>query len=83
MYPNHFWQKLFRELAYDDEQGFQLLRAPVAEFLCRNWNARNAPAKQIAEFEFTYCMANKTEPTNILSPQIFREQLFHSNLSDP
>jgi len=26
MYPNHFWQKLFREMAYYDAQGFQLLR---------------------------------------------------------
>ena len=25
LYPNHFWQKLFREMAYDDEQGVFLL----------------------------------------------------------
>ena len=83
MYPNHFWQKLFREMAYDDEQGFQLLRAPVAEFLCRNWNARNTPEKQIADFEFIYCMVNKAEARNMSTPRIFREQLVHLDLSGP
>jgi len=54
-YPNHYWQKLFREMAYDDEQGFQLLRLPVARFLCRNWDGGNAPEKKVTEFEFVYC----------------------------
>jgi hypothetical protein len=82
LYPNHYWQKLFREMAYDDEQGFQLLRAPVAEFLCRNWNARNAPEKQVAEFEFIYCTLDKTEAKQLLPPRIVREQLVHLDMSD-
>jgi hypothetical protein len=81
LYPNHFWQKLFREMAYDDEQGFQLLRAPVAEFLCRSWNARNGPRKQIADFEFIYCTANKGPVLASSMPQISREQLFHLDWS--
>jgi len=83
MYPNHFWQKLFREMAYDDAHGFQLLRAPVAEFLCRTWNARNTGEKEIAEFEFIYCMLDKTEEKNMPTPQVLRQQLVHLDLSDP
>jgi hypothetical protein len=82
LYPNHFWQKLFREMAYFDEQGFQVLRTPVAEFLCRDWNARKAPEKQIAEFEFVFCMMDKAEARNTPTPRIFREQLVHLDLSD-
>lgn len=78
MYPNHFWQKLFREMAYDDEQGFQLLRAPVAEFLCRQWNTRNPPEKQIAEFEFVYSMQNKAHPGR----PILRERFLHLDFND-
>ena len=78
MYPNYFWQKIFREMAYNDEQGFQLMRAPVAQFLCRDWNGRNTPQKQIVEFEFIYCMQNKAESAS----QIRREQLLHLDLGD-
>jgi hypothetical protein len=82
LYPNHYWQKLFREMAYDDEQGFQLLRAPVAQFLCRAWNARNPPEKQIADFELIYCVVDKAAPGNMSdNPRIFREQLVHLDLS--
>ena len=81
MYPNHFWQKLFREMAYYDAQGFQLLRAPVAEFLCRNWNAGHSVEKQVAEFQFIYCMENKAEAARISGRQISREQLLHLDLS--
>jgi hypothetical protein len=83
LYRNHFWQKLFREMAYDDELGFQVLRAPVAEYFCRDWNARKTPDKQIAEFDFIYCTESKTEAMNLSTPQILREQLVHLDLSDP
>jgi len=73
MYPNRYWQKLFREMAYDDEQGFQVLRAPVAEFLCRNWNARTNAEKQIRQFEFVYLTEGNAGPTKASSsPQISR-----------
>jgi hypothetical protein len=80
LYPNYFWQKLFREMAYDDEQGFQTLRAPVAEFLCRDWNARNSPEKRIAEFKLIYCMQSEDGP---MGARVSREQLVHLNLSGP
>jgi len=82
LYPNYFWQKLFREMAYDDEQGFQLMRAPVAQYLCRDWNARNPPNKQIAEFELIYCMLNKAEAKNAATPPISREQLVRLDLGE-
>ena len=80
MYRNYFWQKLFREMAYYDEQGFQVLRTPVAEYLCRNWNARNSEEKQIVEFEFVFCMADKTR--NTPNPRIFRQQLVHLEMNE-
>lgn len=82
MYPNYFWQKVFREMAYDDEQGFQLMRDPVARFLCRNWNAKNRPEKHAAQFEFIYFMANKAEATNSLAPRFVRERLLQLDLSE-
>ena len=82
LYPNHYWQKLFREMAYDDEQGFQLLRAPVADFLCRNWNERNTPEKQVAEFEFIYCTVDKAKAKELWPARILRERLVHLDLSD-
>jgi len=61
LYPNHYWQKLFREMAYEDDQGFQFFRAPAAQWLCRNWNSRNPPEKQVVEFELIYCMESRPE----------------------
>jgi len=75
LYPNYFWQKLFREMSYDDEQGFQLLRRPVAEYLCRNWNVHNSPEKQVAEFELIFCMQDKAEAKKTPAAQIFAEKL--------
>jgi hypothetical protein len=72
LYPNHFWQKLFREMSYDDEQGFQLLREPVARYLCREWDGRHGPEKQIAKFEFIFCSESESATPTL---QISREQL--------
>jgi len=78
MYRNHYWQKLFREMAYTDEKGFQLLRPMVSRFLCRDWNARNPQDKQVQEFELVYCM---TAPdTNKQGDGIHRERLFYLRL---
>jgi hypothetical protein len=79
MYPNDRWRKLFREMAYYDELGFQVFRAPVAEFLCREWNARKAPERRIAEFEFVYC-AESAAGTNSPTPQVVHERLVHLDL---
>jgi hypothetical protein len=56
LFPNHRWQKCFREMAYYDVMGYQVFRRPVAEYLCRVWNIRNAADKRIKEFVFIYCM---------------------------
>ena len=80
VYPNYFWQKLFREMAYHDEQGFQLLRAPVAEYLCRDWNSRHAGPKQVAKFELFFCMLDKTKTTPPL--RVFRQQLVHLDMDE-
>jgi hypothetical protein len=79
MYPNHYWQKLFREMAYDDEQGFQRLRPMVAKYLCRAWNARNGPAKQVTEFEMIYCMAGEGKSADGAT-EVFRERLVYLDL---
>jgi hypothetical protein len=57
IYPNHRWRKLFREMAFDDEMGYQVFRKPVAHFICMNWNARHPKEKQLAEFDLVYCMS--------------------------
>jgi hypothetical protein len=83
LYPNHYWQKLFREMTYYDEHGFQVWRAPVAKYLCRQWNAQNPPEKQIAEFEFVFCMEPKAGAESLSFPQISREQLVYLDLRGP
>ena len=83
LYPNHYWQKLFREMTYFDEHGFQVWRAPVAKYLCRQWNAQHPPEKQIAEFEFIFCMENNTGPADSSSRWISREQLVYLDLRGP
>ena len=64
-------------MAYDDEQGFQVLRVPVAEYLCRRWNQKNPPDKKVAEFEFVFCAENKNEAALIPGLQFARDQLIH------
>jgi hypothetical protein len=70
-------------MAYEDEQGFQLFRAPVARYLCRAWNFRNGPEKQVVEFDFVYCMEGTAGTADGLSPRMFREQLLHLDLDQP
>ncbi len=80
-YPNHRWRKLFREMTYQDEFGFHVFRAPVAEFLCEQWNTQHPPAKQIAEFEFIFCTESKIGSPNISTPQVRRDQLVRLDLN--
>jgi hypothetical protein len=82
LYPNHRWRKLFREMAYEDIKGYQVFRVPVAEFLCRDWNARNPAEKQVAEFYFIYCTLShaKAEDKSNL-PITYRERLVHLDWS--
>jgi hypothetical protein len=78
IYPNHRWRKLFREMAYEDELGFQVFRVPVAEFLCRDWNARHTAEKQIAEFDLNYCSDSDVKARDMSGlPIIVRERLVH------
>jgi hypothetical protein len=83
LYPNRYWVKLFREMTYYDQQGFQVWRAPVAKYLCRQWNAHHPTDKQIVEFEFIFCMENKAEGVTSSGGRIFREQLVYLDLSGP
>lgn len=70
-YPNHRWQKLFREMAYDDEFGFQLFRRSVAEHLCREWNAGHTAGEQIVEVRLVYCMET---PGRVKPARVEREE---------
>jgi len=74
IYPNYRWRKLFREMAYADDAGYQLLRPTVAEFLCRNWNSQAGPEKRVLEFELIYCHEN---PAGEKAPPPARERLVH------
>ncbi|MFO1501578.1 MAG: HTTM domain-containing protein [Verrucomicrobiota bacterium] len=78
LYPNHRWRKLFREMAYDDEKGYQVFRAPVAEFLCRNWNARHPAAQAVVECDLVYCMQSDVKQPGARNMQMtVRERLVH------
>jgi len=79
--PGPYWHKLFREIAYDDEQGFQLLRAPVSEYLCRRWNSEQPAERRIAEFDLMFCSEKKSEVAGVLVAQLKREPLFHLDLT--
>jgi hypothetical protein len=73
VYPNQNWQKLFREMAYDDELGYQVFRLPVATYLYRTWNARHPAEKQLIELDFIYCM--EVRDANTGEKKVYREQL--------
>jgi hypothetical protein len=72
VYPDRFWIKLFREMSYEDDQGYQLMRRPVAEFLCREWDRRHFADQRVAEFELVFCLRDSPG-----SPRLRREQLVH------
>lgn len=57
MFPNHRWRKLFREMCYFDDFGYQVFREPVARFLKREWNSRHPAARQVAELDLIFCEA--------------------------
>ncbi|MBN8247247.1 MAG: HTTM domain-containing protein [Verrucomicrobia bacterium] len=82
-YPNYFWRKLFREMAYADDQGFQVYRAPVAKYLCRLWNARNPPGKQVAEFEWIYGLRPSSSVRGASGQEWVRERLLHLEFDGP
>jgi hypothetical protein len=82
LFPNDRWRKVFREMAYNDQLGYQVFRAPVASFLCRAWNARAAAQRQITAFDLVYCMENKAEKPETIGVLVFRECLLHFDLSD-
>lgn len=81
MYPNLYWRKLFREMSYFDAQGFQVYRAPVAEYLCRKWNASHPFPRQIAEFEFVFCTPEALLYQDWPTSKILRTPLVHLDYS--
>lgn len=83
LYPNGYWVKLFREMAYFDEQGYQVYRAPVARFLCRQWNESHLPDQQIEEFDFVYCMETGLDGKPFANGQIVFQPLVHLDYTGP
>jgi hypothetical protein len=81
LYPNHRWGKCFREMAYYDEMGYQVFRAPVAKYLCREWNMRHRPEKHVIEFEFVICFENAIGHQKTSAADIVRERLVYLDLS--
>lgn len=80
LYPNHRWQKCFREIAYADTRGYQVFREPVAEYLCRDWNRRNAAEKQVSEFSLILC-AEREEKYGVPITVPTRQSLVHLDLA--
>lgn len=57
MFPNHRWRKLFREMCYFDDFGYQVFREPVARYLRKEWNARHPADEAVTELELIFCEA--------------------------
>ena len=60
-YPNHRWQKCFREMSYADAFGYQVFRQPVADYLFRSWS-REHPDRPLTELELVFCMEEAGSP---------------------
>jgi hypothetical protein len=83
LYPNYRWRKIFREMAYEDDLGYQVFRKPVADFLYRDWNARHPGEKQIVELDFIYCVGTEAKSMDISAMHITtRERLLHLDFRD-
>jgi hypothetical protein len=50
-YPNHRWRKLFLNLSHERNE---LFRQGVADYLCRSWNERHEPPRQVVAMELVY-----------------------------
>jgi hypothetical protein len=77
MYSNHRWSKCFREMAYEDEMGYQVFRVPVADYLCREWNARHAADRQVETFDLVYCSEPPPSNADAASANVVRERFVH------
>jgi hypothetical protein len=80
IYPNFRWRKIFREISYSDEQGFQLFRPSVASFLVRRWDRANPPEKQVSEFELVFCAEVKADSSKNPTASIVRQRHLRMDL---
>lgn len=84
-YPNHRWRKLFREMSYTDDLGFQVFRRPVAGYLGRSWDAAHPGARQVRELALVFCTMPTREiaaPFDTPPPQVMRETLYRKEFGD-
>jgi hypothetical protein len=78
IFPNHRWRKLFREMAYEDELGYQVFRRPVAQYLCKEWNRRSPQEKRVVEFDLIYCVSSGAKSQKASGQGfLIRERLIH------
>jgi hypothetical protein len=76
-YPSHRWLKLFRELSYAETQGIDVIRQPVAEYLCREWNRSRASDQRVSDFVLVFCTERRDEYGLDPAPATIRETLVH------
>lgn len=78
LYPNNRWSKVFREMSYEDDFGFQAFREPISRYLCRDWDRQSVPDHRIAEFDLYFCMVSlKTFQNGESAPFTRREKMYH------
>ncbi len=82
IYPNDRWRKIFREISYYDEQGFQLLRPAVARFLVRRWDDSNKPEKQVSKFELVFCAESKAGFSKNSAASVVRQRHLRMDLEE-
>lgn len=72
VYPNHRWEKVFREMAYYDSLGYQVYRAPIGKYLCQEWNRVHEPSEHLVAFSFVYCQESDDEGDKPLRETLLR-----------
>jgi hypothetical protein len=77
VYPNHRWLKCFVGMAHTDARGYQVFREPVADYLCREWNRRQAPGRRVVDFALLFCTEKRSQYGLSLTPTTRRETLLH------
>ena len=58
LFPNHRWRKLYRNLVPTDNRrpSRELVHQRLAEYLCRQWNQRHEPDRQVVRMELFYIL---------------------------
>lgn len=81
LYRNNRWQKIFSEMVFFDQLGFQRFRDPVSKYYCRTWNAGQPAEKQVTTFDLIFMKANDQAKNDPTAPPYVGVPLHHLDLT--